>query len=156
MAEFRGTRVTHEYVQTNVASPETVFPLLCPVREAEWVPGWRSRMIYSRSGVAEAGCVFITEENGREITWVVTEYDPEKWRMGFVWVKAGMVTEIRIFLERAGQHTRARVGYTYTGLSAEGNQEVAGFDEKWFREKMQGWEAAINHYLETGRCIAGE
>ena len=32
------------------APPATVFPLLCPVREAEWVPGWTVRMIHSASG----------------------------------------------------------------------------------------------------------
>src|SRR2546427_12204443 len=53
-------RVTHEYTQTNDAPPEIVFPMLCPVREADWVPGWQYKMIYSKSGMAEAGCVFTT------------------------------------------------------------------------------------------------
>jgi hypothetical protein len=155
MEEFGGVRVTHAYTQTNFASPEAVFPLLCPVREAEWVPGWRYRMIYSQSGVAELGCVFITEENGREITWVVTEYDPAAFRIGFVWVDAVMVAaQIRIELEGRGTlQTTAHIQYTYTGLSAVGNREVERFDENWFRDKMQGWEAAINHYLNTGRLI---
>jgi hypothetical protein len=164
MGEFRGRRVTHAYTQTNFAAPETVFPLLCPVREAEWVPGWRYRMIYSQSGVAELGCVFVTEENGREITWVVTEYDPSAFRIGFVWVDAGMVTaEIRIALEAkagsASPQTAARIRYTYTGLSPEGNREVERFGEGWFQKKMQSWETAINHFLRTGKLIdatAGE
>lgn len=158
MTEFQGRRITHEYTQINFAPPETVFPLLCPVREAEWVPGWRYRLIYSKSGVAELGCVFMTEENGRRITWVVTEYDPAAFRIGFVWVDAGRVTaEIRIELE-AGEvplQTAAHIRYTYTGLSVEGNGEVKRFDEDWFRQKMQGWEAAINHYLTTGGLIDG-
>ena len=59
MTEFRGNRITHEYTQTNAAPPSAVFPLLCPVRETDWVPGWQYRMIYSLSGM-EAGCVFAT------------------------------------------------------------------------------------------------
>ena len=154
MAEFQGRRVTHEYTQSNFAAPAMVFPLLCPVREAEWVPGWRYRMIYSNSGVAEAGCVFITEENGRETTWVVTEYDAERFQIGFVWVDPGMVaTRIRIRLEPSRDFTTAHIQYTYTGLSSAGNREVEQFDESWFRQKMQGWEAAVNHYLTTGRLI---
>jgi len=154
MTDFQGRRVTHEYTQTNFASPEVVFPLLCPVREAEWVPGWRYRLIYSESGVAEAGCVFVTEENDRETTWVVTEYDAAAFRIAFVWVDAGRVTaQIRIELERSGDSTSAHIRYTYTGLSPEGNHEVERFDEGWFQKKMQGWEAAINHYLKTGRLI---
>jgi hypothetical protein len=159
MTDFQGRRVTHEYTQTNFASPMAVFPLLCPVREAEWVPGWQYRLIYSNSGVAEAGCVFITEEDGRETTWVVTEYDAERFRIRFVWVNPGMVSaQIRIELEPVGTpdaplKTAARIRYTYTGLSPDGNREVERYDEGWFRKKMLGWEAAINHYLQTGKLI---
>lgn len=159
MVEFRSRRVTHAYTQTNLAPPQKVFSLLCPVREAEWVPGWQYRLIYSKSGFAEAGCVFITEEDGREITWVVTEYDPAAFRIAFVWVDAGMVTaQIRIALGPEGVpdsplKTSAHIQYTYTGLSPQGNREVERYDGSWFRHKMQSWEAAINHYLKTGKRI---
>jgi hypothetical protein len=156
MAEFHGKRVTYEYTQTNLAPPQRVFPLLCPVRETDWVPGWEYRLIYSESGLAESGCVFVTpNQDGSETTWVVTEYDSAKFRIGFAWVTPDLVTaQIRIWLEaNSTGKTTAHVGYTYTGLSAEGNREVERYDEKWFRHKMQSWEAAINHYLKTGKRI---
>ncbi len=91
MSEFIGNRVVREYVQTNPAPPERVFPLLCPVREAEWVPGWEYRLVYSKSGVAELGCVFTTpNEDGSETTWMTIEYEPPR-RIGFVWVWPEMV-----------------------------------------------------------------
>jgi hypothetical protein len=162
MSEFQGKRVTHEYTQTNVAPPERVFPLLCPVREADWVPGWQYRLICSESGVAEYGCVFITpNEDGTETTWVVIDYDPATFRIAFAWVNPGLVVaQIRICLRKSGTlaspaHTSALIQYTYTGLSKEGNREVERYDEKWFRHKMQSWEAAINHYLQTGKQIDG-
>ena len=148
-------RVTHEYVQTNDAPPETVFPLLCPVREADWVPGWQYRMIYSKSGVAEAGCVFTTpNEDDTETTWLVTEYDPARFKVAFAWVKPGQVAaQIAISLRKNPEgNTTALIRYTYTGLSAAGNQEVARYDKQWFEHKMRGWEAAINHYLRTGKA----
>jgi hypothetical protein len=167
MSQFQGKRVTHQYTQHNVAPPEKVFPLLCPVLEATWVPGWQYRLIYSESGVAEMGCVFITpNEAGRETTWMVTEYDPASLRIGFAWVNPGLVAaQIRICLRRSSGaqtsagHTTALIQYVFTGLSTEGNREVEGYDQKWFEHKMQGWEAAINHYLRTGKAIdtaAGE
>jgi hypothetical protein len=152
MAEFRGQRVAHEYTQTNDASPEKVFPLLCPVREAEWVPGWLYRLIYSQSGVAEDGCVFATpNDDDTETTWMVTEYDPVKFRIAFSWIHPGVMTaQISIALtEKSDGKTSARIRYTYTGLSPEGNQNIASYDRKWFEKKMQGWEAAINSYLQT-------
>ena len=150
-------RVTHEYTQTNHAPPETIFPLLCPVREADWVPGWQYKMIYSKSGAAEAGCIFTTPcEDGTETTWLVTEYDPARLRIAFTWVKPGQVAaQIAISLHKNPEgNTSALIRYTYTGLSALGNQEIEGYDEKWFEHKMKGWETAINHYLRTGKAIS--
>ena len=150
-------RVTHEYTQTNDAPPEIVFPLLCPVREADWVPGWQYKMIYSKSGVAEAGCVFTTPNgDGTETTWLVTQYDPATFRIAFSWVKPGQVAaQIAISLNKNPEgNTTALIRYAYTGLSATGNQEVERYDQKWFEHKMKGWEAAINHYLRTGKAIS--
>ena len=156
MKAFSAKRVSHESTQLNIAMPEIVFPLLCPVREADWVPGWKYRMIYSRSGVAELGCVFVTpEEDGSEITWVVTEYDPALFRIGFVWIHPALVTaQINIALSRQEpEHTLASIRYTYTALSPIGNRIVEGYDKVWFEYKMKHWEAAINHYLRTGTLI---
>jgi len=156
MAEFQAERITHQYTQTNLAPPERVLALLCPVREADWVPGWQFRLIYSQSGVAEAGCVFTTPNgDGSETTWVVTEYDPAEFSVAFVWVNPGLVAaQIRIQLEqKSASQTSVHIEYTYTGLSAAGNAEVDRYDQTWFRDKMQSWEAAINHYLQTGKCI---
>ncbi len=162
MPAFNSLRVTHEYTQTNSAPPEKVFPLLCPVREADWAPGWQYRLIYSESGVAELACVFATpnppssgSDGSPEKTWIVTDYDPAAFRIGFVWINPGRVaTEIRIQLKSASHaSTQASIRYRYTGLSEEGNREIVTYDEKWFRNMMQDWEAAINHYLTTGKKI---
>ena len=157
MADFRGTRVTHQHTQTNQATPEKVFPLLCPVREADWVPGWQYRLIYSQSGVAELGCVFSTpNDDGSESTWLCTDYDPAHFRVAYAWVTPGLVAcQIRIQLESGpASTTRAHIHYTYTGLSLKGNKDVERFTADWFRAKMEGWEKAINHYLATGNVIA--
>jgi hypothetical protein len=171
---FRANRIAHEYTQTNPASPERVFPLLCPVREAEWIPGWQYKLIYSDSGVAELGCVFTTQDppaeeakyssrsNERdpatqETTWICTDYDPAAFRIGYVWVKpAREATELGIQLSRtADGNTRSHIRFRYTGLSEQGNREVQGYDRAWFETKMRGWETAINHYLTTGTMIDG-
>lgn len=156
--EFRGKRVSHQYIQTNLAPPDKVFPLLCPVAEAKWVPGWQCRLIYSQSGLVELGCVFTTaNDDGTESTWVTTEHDPANFRIAFVWVNPGFVTaQIQIELHsKAESKTEAHIRYCYTGLSDKGNREVEGYSQAWFQTKMQSWEAAINHYLQTGKLIGG-
>jgi len=154
MKRFDGKRAVREYVQTDDAPPERVFPLLCPVREAEWVPGWEYRLVYSKSGLAELGCVFTTpNEDGSESTWVTTEYEPPRG-IGFVWVWPGMLAaRLRFELEAAGGKTRLRAQYEYTGLSEKGNAQVERYTEAWFADKMKKFEAALNHYLATGKAI---
>jgi hypothetical protein len=158
MPNFNALRVRHEYIQTNAAPLEKVFPLLCPVREADWVPGWKYNLIYSESGVAEDGCVFTTPNDaGPETAWMVTHYDPAAYTIAYAWVEPGMIaTQLRISLAPApGGKTYAHIRYLYTGLSPAGNRTLERYTPDWFREKMQGWEAAINHYLRTGNLISG-
>lgn len=165
MTAFKSHRTAHEYIQTNPAPPQRVFPLLCPVREGDWLSGWQYRLIYSDSGVAELGCVFTTpntpasvshSQAAAETTWIVTEYDPSAFRIAFVWINPGyIITELRIQLTPA-EHaaTRTHIRYRYTGLSSDGNRELEGYDQKWFEAKMQHWETTINHYLRTGNKVS--
>lgn len=162
---FQSHRVVHEYTQTNPAPPEKVFPLLCPVREADWLPGWQYRLIYSDSGVAELGCVFTTpnppgsaveDRAAAETTWIVTEYDPAAYRIAYLWIDPGhIITELRIRLEQgAAGETRTHIRYRYTALSPEGNRDLEHYTQPWFESKMQNWERTINHYLLTGKMMA--
>jgi hypothetical protein len=157
MNAFRGKRVVHEFTQNNPAAPERVFPLLCPVREADWLPGWNYRLIYSDSGIAELGCVFTTPTppgSGvtAETTWIVTDYDPAALRIAYLWIVPGrIITELRIQLMRAAEGaTSTHIRYRYTGLSPEGNRELESYDGQWFEARLRNWETVINHYLRTG------
>ncbi len=155
MAEFKALRVERKRELEIEGAPEQVFPLLCPVREAEWVPGWEYRMVYSKSGVAELGCVFTTpDDRGKNLLWIVTEYEPGR-QIGFVWVRPQMVTaRLRFDVAPDGARTKVTAAYQYTGLSEAGNSEVARYTDEWFREKMRKFGAALNHYLQAGKMIS--
>ena len=158
MSIFDATRVPHEFTQTNDAPPEKVFPLLCPVRELDWLPGWKYRLIYSLSGVAEDECVFTTPNDaGAETVWMCTHYDPASHAIAYAWVRPGMVaTQLRISLAPLpGGKTSTHIRFVYTGLSEAGNAWVAHYTPERFRKNMQTWESAINHYLRTGELILG-
>lgn len=143
------TRVRHTYVQYLQAAAAEVFPLLCPVRECEWVEGWKPHAVYSYSGYAEAGCVFTTPEDDAEAIWVVTRHDPENHRIAFVKTTPGIVvTTIDIALrEDATGGTEAEVSYTYTALSENGRAVVEAMTEPAYEQFMRAWETALNDYL---------
>lgn len=154
-----GTVKQFEYVQRNDAEPAKVFPLLCPVREGDWVPGWQYRLVYSKSGYAELGCVFTTPNpDGSETAWICTRYEPESYAIDYAWVWSGMIaTRLEIRLEAADvRATRATIRYTYTPLSERGEEELRGYDRAWWEDKMRSWERAINYYLAAGSCIGDE
>lgn len=75
---FTAKRIVRSYRQAINAPAEEVFPLICPVREAEWLDGWDYRMVYSESGIAEEGCVFTSHHPGEEsdTIWIITQHDP--------------------------------------------------------------------------------
>jgi len=150
-------RVSHSWVQHLNASPEAVFPLLCPVRETEWVNGWDPELVLSHSGVAEPGCIFITPGETAESIWVTTDYvAPE--RIAFLKVTPGRtVGEIDIRLHREGEAATAMdVTYTYTALSPAGEDDVGAFTAATYRAFMEEWERELGHFLETGEKLAPE
>jgi hypothetical protein len=164
MTAFKTDRLVHEFIQTNPAAPDKVFPLLCPVREADWLPGWQYKLIYSDSGVAELGCVFTTPnplgsavegQASPETTWIVTDYDPAAFRIAYLWINPGrVITELRIQLTPSGQtNTNTHITYCYTALSEEGDHQLKTYTQSWFEKNLKNWETTINHYLRTGKKI---
>lgn len=148
-------RVSHSYTQTLVAPPEAVFPLLCPVREAEWLVDWDPLLVVSESGVAEEDCVFITPSEPDNTIWYVTDYEPAKGFIGFVRVTPGLTaTRLSIRVAPAPEGANAHITYSHTSLGVAGDAFVDGFTEAVFIDFMKLWEKRINHYLATGQCLA--
>jgi hypothetical protein len=150
---FRGKQRTFTYTQSNTASADRVFPLLCPVRECDWLDGWTYRMIHSRSGLIEKNCVFTTPHHGSaETVWHVTQYQPELFQIEFLRVTPGEhVVRINIMLVPVDTDaTLTTISYQYTALSEAQNRFIEEELEKSFRSSMMWWEKAINHYLNTG------
>lgn len=149
MKVFEPFRVTRSYVQKIQARPEKVFALLCPVRETEWVEGWDPMVVYSRSGLAEPECVFLTGDGEPDSVWVITRRDWEQYALEIIkvtpWTTVAKIT-ISLTANNA-EGTDAEVTYSYTALNEAGKEFVNSYTEVYFTEFMQYWEAAINDYL---------
>ncbi|WP_456448736.1 hypothetical protein [Thiolapillus sp.] len=141
-------RVTRTYTQQLVAEPSEVFPLLCPVREAEWIEGWDPEVVISRSGVAEQGCVFVTKDGAENAVWYITRHEPENGCIEMVKFVAGVtVCQLSIRLRAVASGSEADVTYTHTSLGPEGDAYVNSFTEAYYRQFMQDWETRLNNYL---------
>lgn len=148
---------TRRYTQHIVAPPERVFPLLCPVRETEWLDDWTYDLLRSSSGFAEEGCVFRTTAPGEpETVWIVTRHDAGDGRVEFARVTAGLLaTRLCARVEADGEgRSLVHVTYEFTPTSPEGARFAAGHhSEEAFLRSLQWWERSMNHFLETGRIL---
>jgi hypothetical protein len=149
-------RATRTYTQSLVAPPDLVFPLLCPVREADWIEGWDPVSVLSLSGVAEPDCVFTTVAGESTAIWFVTRHDPAA---GFVEmlkiVPEVTACRLTIQLKAVATGCEAAITYSHTSLGPQGDAFVAGFTETHYAGFMRDWESRMNHYLETGTRRSG-
>jgi hypothetical protein len=155
-AKFTARRTTRTYRQTINSIPESVFPLLCPVREAEWLDGWQYAMIYSESGLIEEWAVFRTAHEGEEDTvWIVTKHDPRKREIEFARFTPGSRTcVLRIAVRaKAKNSSFVDISYTYTATTPAGNDFIDGLTEEAFVKGVVFWEKSVNYFLETGKKL---
>ena len=141
-------RIIRSFVQHILAPPQDVFPLLCPEREKEWLPGWDARMLHSKSGVAEPGAIFETKHERGSTTWIVTEHAPPA-RVCFArWQPDGVVAHIEITLGRRHDDSSAVcICYTYTAMNDVGATVLAAMSEQQWLDTMAFWEGSMNQWL---------
>jgi hypothetical protein len=150
------SRVTRTYRQTINAAPNVVFPLLCPVREAEWLDGWQYTMIFSESGLVEEGAVFSTPGDGEADTlWIVTRHDVRERVVEFTRFTPGSrVKVLRIGVTPADQgRSFVDVAYTYTSITEAGDAFIERFTEEKFLGAVTFWEDSMNHWVQTGERL---
>src|ERR1043165_4673973 len=141
-------RAKHTYRQRLKGSPKKVFPLLCPVREAEWAVGWSPERVISNSGVAERDCVFVTSETSGPGIWYITRHEPENLFVEMLKVVPdGTACRLEIQLSPDGAGCVADITYCHTSLGPVGDEFVAKFTPEYYRTFMEAWENELNHFL---------
>ena len=147
------TRAQKEFVFEVAWPPEKVFRLICPVREGDWIEGWKADMVYAASGLAEDHAVFTTDFPDRgHGTWVVSHYDAQRFEIGFTIFYADACVErldVRLTpCSPAG--TRTRWTRTYTALSEAGRRYLERNTGEALDARMAGLRAALQKYCEIG------
>jgi len=147
-------RAAHTYRQRLCAPPAKVFPLLCPVREAEWADGWLPELVVSLSGVAERDCVFVTRDDLGTAFWYITRHEPEASFVEMLKIVPGVTAcRLNIQLSEESAGCVAEITYTHTSLGPAGDEFVAKFKAEHYQKFMEAWEKALNHFLATGLLL---
>jgi len=132
------------------ADPETVFPLLCPTRECDWIPGWTCELIHTTTGYVENGCIFRTSVDnfpGPGI-WVITRHEPARV-LELVRVMPGLVKQLKIELTpNPDGTTRSDWTLIFTGFDEKGNAIIDAIDADGDEHQLP--LLLLRHYLKTG------
>ena len=154
--EFKALRESKTFIHHLDATPAEIIPLLCPVREYEWIEGWQCRLIFSQSGVNETGCVFTTEfpEKGPGI-WITTRHEPQAGAVEFAVFYPGCLLEkLEILVSPAPDGgSDVRWQRAFTGLSQAGNRLISDTILPGFRAQHQRLEKALAHFLAFGEML---
>ena len=146
-------RVHFRATQHVQADPEAIFPLLCPVREFDWIPSWQCQLVYTESGLAEEGCVFRTAGDGGVDTWVISRYQPAE-RISFVRVDSLRTIRYDIYLEPEGDgSTTLRWQQEITALNEDGDGHVAAQSQEDFSATIATVERMLAYYLKAGEPL---
>jgi hypothetical protein len=147
-------RVTHTYTQRLVAPPAGVFPLFCPVREADWIDGWNPPLVLSVSGLAEPDCVFVTDARPYDAIWYVTRHEPGRGFVEMIKVTPEVTAcKLTIQVRAAAGGSEADVTYSHTSLGPQGDVFLATFTAEYYVQFMREWEERMNYYLKHGKAL---
>ncbi len=136
------------------AKVEEIFPLLCPKREEEWIPGWECETIWSKSGYNEEGAVFrTTKPYGTELYWMTLQYDIAGKTVDFLITAPRLYMfrfTIRLHEDRSGL---LNISFTqvFTSNSEEGNVLLNRYQGEDYDARLKSLEGFMNSYLEVNR-----
>lgn len=157
------TRICLEAAMHLTVRKETLFPLLCPVREYEWIETWQCTMVHSNSGVAEEGCVFQTilppvgvvaaHPEAAIDTWVICGYCPSQ-HITFTRNNGHRTILYTITLTDTKDGTSLVWSQQLTALTETGRAMLAETTQEQFATLIKALERMLNHYCTTGQRLA--
>ena len=152
--KFQATQFMRSGVVHCKATIEELFPLLCPKREEDWIPGWQCETIWSNSGYNEEGAIFrTTKPYGTELYWTTLQYDINKKLVEFLLTAPHLyIFRFRIEIQGEGEGVLA-ITFTqsFTSISEEGNAFLDRYRSEDYDARLKSLEEFMTSYLEDKR-----
>ncbi len=152
--KFKATQFTRNGVIHCKAAIEEVFPLLCPKREEEWIPGWECETIWSNSGYNEEGAIFRTlKPYGTELYWTTLQYDINSKIVDFL-IMAPRLYIFRFKIELCvNSDGLLTITFTqvFTSISEEGGTFLKRYESEDFNGRLKSLEEFMNRHREDKR-----
>ncbi len=127
-----------------------VFPLLCPKREEEWIPGWECETIWSKSGYNEEGAIFRTlKPYGVELYWHTLRYDMAARMVDFLIIAPHLyLFRFTIEVRESGRGGLSLLFHqVFTSVSKKGNDLLEQYRAENYQEKLKILEEHLNRHM---------
>jgi hypothetical protein len=143
-------RIVRTYSHELAATPDEVFPLLCPVREYDWLPYWKCEMIHSDSGIAELDCIFKTAlPEEPEAVWTCSRYEPNQ-AIEYIVFSRGLIHHLSIRLsEPVAGRTRLQWRRVYSAFAPDTEASLTNFIESRLGQINGILTTGLEQYLGT-------
>ncbi len=151
---LKSTKISGSFEAEISAPADIVFPLLCPVREYDWISTWKCEMVQSESGVAEKLCVFITDTEpfGKE-TWICTRYNfPREIQYTRFGTNAVSLLDISLIKDDRSKSTWLW-SLSSVSLNEEGNRVFVEFDAGAISQKLKSINQLLEYYITHGQKL---
>lgn len=163
MKEFI-SKTAHTLIPVSIdASVDTVFPLVSPIEEYKWIPGWKCKLIHYPRDIIALGAIFyeissapflIGNYNGKT-TWTVVEYEPENYKLHFRLDNKKSSSLYKIELSDDGQgKTKGNLDFTYTAINKKGNQLVVDKVEDKIHIMLSVLYTLLKYYSENNKLLS--
>ncbi len=145
-------RLVINHTQTFRASPDVVFPLLCPTAEFDWMDGWHCKLIYSTSLHQEYNAIFKTNYFGFDEVWVVSHFEPNRI-IEFTRVSENLSIKVDAGLcDNLDGTTTGNWIINATALTTAGNEALKNMKPE--DEPIGVLLGALNYYINNGTIQA--
>lgn len=124
---------------------EQAIDLFTPKGEEAWVPDWKPRYIWPRTGETRREMLFITGAGADSVIWTCLAWEPD---LGHARYQKIMAPALVIYVDvraRPIQTGRSSitVTYSYAPLSPAGERVVADIDREAHRAALARWPAML-------------
>ena len=119
-------------------------------------------MVYSDGGAVENNCVFKEEKTSPILFdlaipthWIVSLYDPEKYRIQFVLLTGTMtIAKVDVEIQSLGEKLSSIAWkFTITSLSEEANRIINATTKQKAKLILGILGKSLKHYCETGELL---
>ena len=154
---MKTSSVKYEYI---IEAPiEKIFPLVCPVKEYDWIKGWKCKLVHCPNGVNEEGVIFkeklsapflMRNSNGMT-TWTTILYDTVNYRIHFK-LENEMATILYAIKLNPGNNgdTKVFLDFAYTPRNTNAENFMDERRERNLEFLISGLGTMMKVFAETG------